>query len=390
MPTTNPGGASQNVDPALAKDNISARTPITEKPVSPRDALLSDIDARIEEARSQDDEYVLQTGDTRAIMMAAEMRKEARGEQIRTDQPRDADGRYTADAGAGGDPYPEGNPDIENEPAAPARVQADPLEDFVVREAGKQPMFKTIVDGKVVLIPLDRARQQLQKNMAADARLQAATERQKQLDARERGIALREQQARQAPAPTPEDDAALDTQARDLVRSLLSDPEATAAGKMADVLKKIRAATPRVDVNALTRQAVDVAKQEIAAEGTQKALVSGLSEFNKAYPDIAADPRLYAIADRETETIAQEHPEWTPAQVMLEAGKKTRDWFGGRSRTTTPNPADPASKRQQLKQRLTPMPPARSARPAATQDANADDSPQSAMEQIRKARGQAY
>src|SRR5271165_5702254 len=221
---TESGAASQNVDPALQKDNIASRVPI-ERPKSARDLLLEDIDAKIEAKRQEDDDYVLNSGDTRAVMMAAEMRREAAGKPIRSDQPRDADGRYTADAGEGGDPYSEGNADVEREdPVAPA---TDPLEEYVVREAGKPPMFKALVDGKVRLIPLEQARAQLQKHVAAEQRLEQATARGKELDARERALKAREA-ARVAP-PTPVipayDDASLDADSKEIVRSLLSDSE---------------------------------------------------------------------------------------------------------------------------------------------------------------------
>ena len=177
-----------------------------------------------------------------------------------------------------------------------------------------------------------------------------------------------------------------------MVRSLVSDPEAKAAQKLAGVLKKIRAATPQIDVNAITTHAVQQAKEEIAAESFQRALFTGAEAFKKNYPDVAADPDLYDFADRKTTAIAADHPEWDPTQVMLEAGKQTRDWVarlsGKAPPTTTSNVAD-LNKRQQLKQKLTPMPQSRSARPAAAEDPNEGASPMSYMEELRKARGQA-
>jgi hypothetical protein len=407
-PTDKTGGASQNADPALQKDAIASRTPI-ERPKSARELLMEELDAKIVEQREADDETFYQSGDPRAIQMAAQMRTENDpntrvDHNGRTIQPRDTvTGQFKeADAGADGDPYPEGNADVERDDAAAVaatRTQVDrgkdPLEEFVVREAGKAPMFKTVIDGKTQLIPLDKARQQLQKHLAADIRLQQATERQKQLDARERNIKATEAtlQARARQPVVPVDDASLDKEATELVRSLLSDPEATAASKMAGVLKKIRAATPQIDVGAITKQAVSVAKQEIAAESHEKALATGLTEFTRAYPDIAADPKLFALADRETDAIAAEHPEWDPQTVMLEAGKKTVEWLqsmGLRKPAPKSNGGDPNARRQLNKDRLVPMPQARSARPAATQAAEVDDSPNGALAEIRKARGQPY
>jgi hypothetical protein len=390
---TESGAASQNIDPALQKENIASRVPI-ERPKSARDLLLEGIDAKIEQKRQDDDDYVLQSGDTRAVMMAAEMRREAAGKPIRSDQPRDEAGRYveTAEAGADGDPYPEGNAEVERD-AAPAAK--DPLEEYVVREAGKPPMFKALVDGKVRLIPLDQARAQLQKHVAAEQRLEQATARSKELDARERALKARETARVTPPKPVMPayDDASLDADSKEIVRSLLSDSEDKAAGTVAKVLKKIRAATPQVDLNSVGKQAASIARQEIAVEDHQRAMASGFDKFAADYSEIANDPKLFAIADREADAIAKEHPEWKPEQVFLEAGRKTNEWLtsmGVKPKAKPSAPSDLDSRRQQAKQKLTPMPQARSVRPAPTADPNADDSPGGYLGDLRKARGQPF
>ena len=384
---------SQTVDPSLAKDGIAAKTPIKQKdPVlSERDLLLARMDQQIVQAREQDDETFYKTADPRAVAMAAEMRAEAAGAGPvdHNGQPRDPEtGKFVSAAPA---------TDVEAEGLAEAtpiveepQASLDPLAEFIVE--GK---LKTVVDGKIVMVPLDQARTQLQKQQSADARLAQAAARQKELDARERQIKATEANlmARAAqPVSTPVDDASFDTEATELVRSLVSDPEAKAAQKLAGVLKKIRAATPQIDVSAITAHAVHVAKEEIAVESYQRALVSGAEAFKKSYPDIAADPDLYNFADRKTTAIATEHPEWDPAQVMLEAGKQTRDWvakLSGKVAPTTSSAVADIAKRQQLKQKLTPMPQTRSARPVAEPDPTADDSPADYMAALRKARGQA-
>ena len=386
---------SQTTDPSLAKEGIASKTQIKQKdPVlSERDLLLARMDQQIVQAREQDDETFYKTADPRAIAMAAEMRAEAAGTGAvdHNGQPRDPETGKFVSATPATDVEAEGLAEatpIVEEPQAPA----DPLAEFIVE--GK---LKTVVDGKIVMVPLDQARTQLQKQQSADARLAQAAARQKELDARERQIKATEANlmARAAqPVSTPVDDASFDTEATELVRSLVSDPEAKAAQKLAGVLKKIRAATPQIDVSAITAHAVHVAKEEIAVESYQRALVSGAEAFKKSYPDIAADPDLYNFADRKTTAIAEEHPEWEPAQVMLEAGKQTRDWVaklsGKPAASTSPNTsvAD-LNKRQQLKQKLTPMPQSRSARPAPEPDENADYGPGDYMAEIRKARGQA-
>jgi hypothetical protein len=234
-------------------------------------------------------------------------------------------------------------------------------------------------------VPLETARTQLQKHLSAEESWSRVNARKKELDERE--AALRAQ-----PVIQPVDDASIDTDATDLVRSLLSDPEAVAAKKMAATLRKIRqGATPQIDINAVATRAAHVARREIAAEDTITALATGLTKFQQDYPEMTEGSELYLIADRKTETIAAEHPEWKPEQVMFEAGKQTRDWvksMGGKPAQTTV--VKLTGTRQQVKEGLKPMPQSRSARPVAAQDDNADQSPQDAMAEIRKSRGQSY
>ncbi len=385
---------SQTVDPTIADEGIASKVTIKQKdPVlSERDLLLERMDRQIVAAREEDDETFYKTADHRAVAMAAEMRREAAGETAEgpvdhNGQPRDPEtGKFVAAVEA---------PVQEAEPIAEESAPIDPLADYIVQQNGK-PMLKMMVDGKLSMIPLDQARAQLQKGQAADERLAQAAARQKALEAREQQIKATEAslRARAAqPVVVPVDDASLDSEATELVRSLVSDPEAKAAQKLAGVLKKIRAATPQIDVNAITAHAVHKAKEEIAVESYQRALVSGADAFKKNYPDIAADSDLYNFADRKTTAIAEEHPEWDPTQVMLEAGKQTREWVAKLSGKTHPIASSAVAdiaKRQQLKQKLTPMPQSRSARPAPEADPNADDSPADYMAALRKARGQAF
>lgn len=387
---------SQNIEEGLQSEGLASKTPIKERPKSPRDLMLEELDAKIEEQREADDEYFYQSGDPRAIEMAAEMRKEAAGEggpvdhNGRTLPPRDLEtGQFKA----------EGEQEDEAEQAAAARVQpkggVDPLEEFVVRQPGKAPMFKTVVDGKVQLIPLETARTQLQKSLAADERLRTADARQKSLDARERKLRQDEAEAvkRRALAPTAPviNEAELEAEATDLVRSLVSDPEPVAAKKLAKTLGKIRATAPQIDTNAIVRHAASVAKEEIAVENTNKALAEGFTKFQADYQDIVKDPDLYKLADAKTEAIALEHPEWSPEKVMSEAGKQVREWVAKISGKKPAPPKDPnvPSIRQLNKQKLTPMPQARSVRPVADDAEAPDDSPSAYLADVRKARGAA-
>jgi hypothetical protein len=394
---TEPGAASPE-DAALDKSNDPAYNAAQKRPgrdpkLTERDEMLARMDEKIIAARAEDDQKFFASADVdpRAAALAAAMAKEARGEQIPTDRgaretPEEPEVLEDADAGAG-----DAAEAAAREAVRISHKGQDPLGDYVVRVEGK-PMFKTLVDGKEVLVPLDRARAQLQKHLAADIRLQQAAERQRQLDAREQSIrnveaTLKTRVAHPSAKAPVIDDSAM---AVELVRSLVSEPEDKAAAKMAKVFASIRQAQAPVDTKALATEAAQMAMTTIAARDNDKALASGLDQFTKDYPDIAGDSDLFTLADRKTEAIAKENPSWTPGQVMLEAGKQTREWLQSLGAPVKTVPGGQPNNRQQRKQNLVPMPQARTARPATTEEAPREQTPAEQMAEIRKSRGQAY
>ena len=319
MPTPATDGAqmgdnSHNRDKTLDKEGLESKTAMKQEP-SERELLMERMDRQIEETRTRDEETFFQSGDPRAVMLAAEMGRESRGEKIQADSPQGrgeqsdeaVPAEQEADAGETGE-----DDAAAAEAAKAVRVStkgADPLAEYIVRDTAGKAMFKTVVDGKTHFIPVDKARAQLQKHLAADIRLNQASQRQAQLDAREKQIQVTEAtlklRASQREAIPIVDDAELDRETADLVRSLVSKPEAEAAKQMAALMKKVRQASPpQIDIDAIVGVAVMKAKQEIAAENDQRALEVGLTEFTQAYPDIAGDPDLFNLADRKTNAIA--------------------------------------------------------------------------------------
>lgn len=394
-PTLDESGASQSGADGLDKNTGAARKgPGRDPALVAREVLLADMDSRIEAQRAQENaDFLKDSGaDPQRLMLARQMEAEANGE------PTVADGA-AADELEDGAQFVE--PVREAAPKPAQRVSTkgeDPLSDFVVRVNGK-PMFKTLVDGQEKLIPLEAARAQLQKHVSADIRLQSAATRNKELDNRAAVIAAREKElagrpaaAAAAAAAAAVDDAALDRESVELVRSLVSEPEDKAAARLAKTLKTIRqASVPQVDVKAIVKQAGDEAEARIVARDTAKAFDEGYSSFQKDYPDIVGDPDLFATADRKTDAIAEEHPEWSPEQVMSEAGKQTREWMKANGMKVPAPPANGGqhpSNRQQRKEGLRPMPTTRTARPAVASEQSDRQSPADAVAEMRKARGQ--
>lgn len=397
MPTDNQGGesTSQNQDGAVANGagarKIPPKAPGPDPFVQSRDEMLADIDARIVEQRTREEMEFLESADPRAALLHQQMQDEAAGRETSADRVRAGQKERQEHRAAERQAMDEAI-DVADRVTKVDDRGADPLADFVVIRNGK-PVFRAVVDGKTVEMPLEEARANIQKNVAADRRLQEAANRRRELDAREDALRKREQARTQA---APVDTLDLDAEAAELVKVLVSAPEDVAAKRMAVTLKKIRQAQAPIDSNAIVSQAADVAVRTIAANDDVKAKSSGFKKFQELYSDVANDPDLYALADRRSDLIYAEHPDWSPEQIMLEAGKQAREWLEQKSgkKLVVPNQgrsqADASRSRQETKQQLRPMPVSRTVIPAAAIDDGADDSPQAQLAEIRKGRGQPY
>lgn len=378
---------SQNSDTNIESRQNRASNAPRERPLTDREKMIEGLAERHTLARQEDERRVL-----------AERAAEAAGEPA-TDTPS---GEQTQPAVAAPTATPAGN-----------SSELGDLGDYIVVQGGK-PMIKLKVDGKEQLVALDTARVQLQKHTAADQRLARAAEAQRQNEAREialreRDTQLREREARiaveeskrsqpatAASAAPAVDDQTLDISAREIVDSLLVQPADVAAKTLAKTLRSLRqapaSAQPAVDPDEVAKKAAAAAAHQIRYE---TAMATGFNEFRTQYSDIAADEALMQLADNRTTGIAKEHPDWTPSQVMLEAGRQTREWMTSHgmatpaAETQTPPPKKSAVDRETAKRNLRPMPVARTATPApAANDGPERDDPRTALQEMRKSRGQ--
>jgi multidrug efflux pump subunit AcrA (membrane-fusion protein) len=257
------------------------------------------------------------------------------------------------------------------------------------------------VNGQERLVPLDQAKAQLQKQIAAEVRLQQAAERNKQLDVREAQIRQSEAalQAKlqqmttppSSPARDDADDADLEKESRDVVSGLFRGTEDEAAANLAKLLKGTRSRapqTPQIDPNKLVEQTATVVRKQLSAEQLDRDAREGFAKFSEDYPELLSDPGLFAYADSLTTTIEAEHPEWKPSQVILEAGKRTKAWVDGIKGPTDDTAAPSTNDRRERKRQLRPMPRPASGREPASQP-EAPETPGSVLAEMRKARGQA-
>lgn len=400
MKPTQQGGvrnAPQNdeEDVDTAGNGAEDRSGSAEDRLSARDKLFEAIDAKRNAAVQADVDYAFATGDPAAAQAEAERRANAKeaadesgtkpGSKAPAAGPRKQEASATPTEADGGG-------DVTDDDAATMQLPPD-----VILRAGKAHL-RLKVDGKEQLVPLDTAIAQLQKGGAAEVRLQQAAELRKKLDARSTELDAREasisvRQRQPSSPPLAADDKDLDNEVQGVVDSLLTDDPKVAAAKLKGVLVKVRqAATPSIDENAVRAVAVQATKQTLKAESHAQSLVAGLTKFQAEYPEIANDPKLERVADGMTDAIATEHPEWGPEQVMLEAGKQTREWLeslGAKPADPVPPKPNLADVRRDRKEGLRPLPAQRSQRQQATKQEAAPETPQSIVAEMRRARGQA-
>lgn len=311
-------------------------------------------------------------------------------------------------------------------PDLPSNLQDDPLADFIVMQNGA-PMVKAKVNGEERFIPLADAKRQVQIGVAAEIRMQNAAQAEKMLNDRanklsagEAALAARMKVLQSQPAvPAKPDltDEELEKEATEIFETAFSGTEEDAAKKLAKTLVKIRDSAaarvqptppPRLDTDAIARQAANIATGVLTEQSRKKDMTKAYEAFKGDYPEIMKDPFLYKMADGLTDTVEREHPDWNIAQVMDEAGKRTRDWvkgLRGDAEDTGDNPT-PKSRpnqnslvsdtttqtRQERKAGLVRMPTQQGAAVYSEPEdtGQEEQSPQDAFRQLKKARGQPY
>ena len=350
--------------------------------VNPRDAIKESMDARIEEARAEEMAEMELPPSEESPFDEAQLREEPEP-GLQTQEPMQEE------------------PADEVKEELPQSLQNDPLAEYIVMD-GEDAMFRTKVDGEDRLIPLETAKATLQKHVAADVRLQQVAKERKALEAREEAVRQNEATllARSDTSPPPVDsdvsDQDLQLEAQAVVKTLFTGTEDEAVESLTALLGHTRQAQgPQVNSEEVITQAVARAKTELLAEREREALVAkqkdintGFESFSKDYPEIVGDVNLFRYADGMTDTIAEEHPDWAPSQVMAEAGVRTRAWITDLTGAAAPPAEATPNDRHNRKRNLKPMPTARSAVQERQQE-EPPETPASILASMRGARGQA-
>jgi len=168
-----------------------------------------------------------------------------------------------------------------------------------------------------------------QKEKAASNRLREAAMAKQQLQ-QEREQFEREKAAYQAPAPESENKPSDDTdadedQAQILADKLYSGDEDQAREAIKTILEGRNKIATQADNDKMTPEQI-VAQATAQAEWNLERKLAN-DDFAAEYSDINAKPMLRKLANDETIRLRNEHPDWGPRKIIMQAGENVRESF---------------------------------------------------------------
>lgn len=302
-------------------------------------------------------------------------------------------------------PEPEPEPEVtqdetpqQPEPVA-AAAQDDPLKDLgYYRNSAGQLVTKLKVNGLEREVSAEQLRAYVQKDIAADIRLQQAADRDRRLQAREAEIERRAKQLEQSltqERKTPEEKM----QAAKAVLSKLYDgDEDEAAKSLVELLESGRQQNvPTFDESKITslvsrqvQNELTVKERQRRAEEWSKSTEQGIKALreNEMYKPIATDPNLWNLVDAKTEEYLNKmqgnDPEFTnkmPAELIEMAAKDVMDWYSAKA-----NVGKPSAQRQERKQTISRTPQARATAHQQPKEPEIDMSPAAVIARMRAGR----
>ena len=226
-----------------------------------------------------------------------------------------------------------------------AKPRPQHLDNPVYQNESGEYLMRLKVDGQETEIPVSQVQATYQKNQAADERLRQAAEWKAQLDAKERELNERYNQlpANQAPEAKADDPDLLE-QAHTIIDQLYDGDPEDAAKALAEAMGQNRSTITPEQIQQETYKALE-------QKAYQENLQDGFKQFEQEYSDIMADDLLRGLADQKTMELKQLHPDWSPAEILMESGRAIREWRNGGQ---SPQPAD--TSREARKQQLPTMP----------------------------------
>jgi len=193
-------------------------------------------------------------------------------------------------------------------------------------------MTRAKINGEEVEVPVDEIKTRYQKDTAAEKKLEQAAERMRAIEQREAQLREYEQRLSQqqpssdAARSAPSGNDAQNNAVKKAIEAIYSGDEDAANEALQMAIASGR--NQQVKQDATPEQLMSMMESRLEAREAERDRLRAVDKFRKEFPDIAGDPDLWEVADRHTLKIAQENPDMSIGDVIIEAGKRTRSWFG--------------------------------------------------------------
>ena len=198
------------------------------------------------------------------------------------------------------------------------------------------------VDGEVVIKTQEEVDAaggvaEIQKSLTADKRLQQASEERQRINAEREQLRLDQEQllVKQQELAKIDQQEQKETLNTDIEEALRAQAEATYSGDVDELVKANRklyelqhpvqqvAPQPTLD-----KADIDAAvKQQLESAARSASIDEGKAAFAAEYAEISSNPELYAQANQRTIELSKQHPDWSPRQIIMEAGSQTKSWL---------------------------------------------------------------
>jgi len=282
------------------------------------------------------------------------------------------------------------------------------VKEVVSKEESSPPIWRdgdswytTIkVDGEDVSVPFNDLKSSHQKDKASQKRFEEAAEYGRRVQEREAQLnayvtQMRQQQEQQQRSPPSQDATPAQEEpddSPDLIKKYHEALYEDDADKAAELFKALtnrgRSEPATQNVEEVVEQVLGrtIAQQRAQTQrekqwAYQKSMEDAVKWFDGEYPDIANAPELRSIADNRTIDLTQEHPDWSPKQIIQEAAETTRQWA---KEFLSPDKNERATR----KKKLTQHPKAASASSKIGEDEPAPQSASDIIQEMKHARGQ--
>ena len=265
--------------------------------------------------------------------------------------------------------------ETESEAASDQETESEAASDQETESeaASEEDVFTVrLADGTEKTLTREEVERELRLREDANTRLQRAAEQERQIQQ------VLNQQAESAPVQTSASD--IKEELKGAVSDLMNGEEDDAVEKLAKIVGGGQQQSVQVDD--IVQQAVQATRQELQMQ-------EAISAFYREYPEInsTSDPMAYKMADMLTVEIEKENPSWSPRDILLEAGRRVREFKGGTGTQSEKKLSGSGRKNPaKAKQNLEPMPGISSEKPRKSIDEKEPETPEQIVQNMNIAR----